>query len=438
MLLKIRRIYNIIQRNVSALYVTGDKASQNFAVLRPYFDFNSKLNNKQKLEQNINRRELNIDLNELQLLWSTYVDIEKRKSDLENRRQEIVNSIRKLLADGEENEALMRKLKIEGAMARDDLKTLKENSYALEDTFTQKFLSLPNDIHERTPLEEDRVYFSHFDQLCINETENHLSNVDYLEYYDPFCFYLRNDAAKCDLKLPLYCLEMFRSFGFIPFSNPDFVRTILSEGAGINPDELLTIIEEDLDNKLNLLHLAGSGSMLAFLGFVTKWLIFKSCLPLKFVSIGKEFSYSKTKSNESGLYSTCQSTNIQLFGMSGNESEALSQFDETLEQMIEIYKRLDRSFRVTYVTGRKLHQAENFKAVFEMYSPYRKCYVPIGHLSSSGDYISKRLLVALKEDKEKVFQFPYLISGSVIDVTKFVAIVLEEKGVFRTPTILVN
>lgn len=422
---------------MSALYITGDKANQNYAVLRPYFDFNAKLHNKQKLERNIKQRKLNIDLDEINLLWSTYVDVSRKKSVLEQKRKEIANAIRSVDPKADGSEALIRKFKIEGTMARTDLKTLKENGYALEDTFIHKFLDLPNDIHDRTPSLANEVYFNS-DQHTVNDTENHLNKVNYLEYHDPFCYFLKSDAAKCDLKMPLYCMDMFRSFGCIPFSNPDFIRSILAEGAGVNVNDLLTIVEEDLENKLNLLHLAGSGSMLSFLGFVTKLLVYKNCLPLKFVSNGKTFSVRNTTSaTDYGLYSACQTTNVQLFGVTANATESLHQFDETLEQMIQFYKTLDSTFRVSYVTGDQLTQSEELRAVFEMYSTHRKCFVPVGHLNSYGDYISKRLLFALKDDKVKQFQFPHLISGNVINVTKYLAILLEEKGgVLRTPSVL--
>lgn len=438
MLLKVSPICNTIRRYVTALYVAGDKVALNYPGLRPYNDFNAKLQNKQELEQNIARRKMKMNLNEIQLLWSTYLDITKKKSDLEQRRKDIVKSVTDVDPQADGGEALIRKFKIEGAMAKNDLKSLKENSYAIEETFIHQFLDLPNDIHDRTPLEANRIYFSHSGQQIISDAEDHLNKSNYLKYHDPFCYFLRSDAAKCDLNLPFYCVDMFRSFGFIPFSNPDFIRTVLAEGAGVRVDDLMTIEEDDSENKCNLLHLAGSGSMLGFLGNVTKLKVSKSCLPLKFMSSGKDYTISDTNSAENGLYSACQTTNVQLFCMAGSESESLHQFDETLEQMKEFYKRLDRDFRITYVTADRLAQGESLRADFEMYSPHRKCFVTIGHLSGHGDYISKRLLIVLKGDNEKRLEFPHLISGRVINVTKFLALLLEEKGELRPPKILEN
>lgn len=433
-MLRVPLIYTIIRRNVSALFVTGDNIHH--AVLKPHADFKTKFQNKQKLEQNIRQRKTNIDLNELYLLWTTYQDIQQKKCDLELRGKEILDSLKKIDPKEDGSETLINKFKTERVMARDELKTLVKNSYLLEDTFMHKFLELPNDIHDRTPLEADQIIYSRSDQQEVNDAENHLNKVDCLEYHDPFCYYLKNEAAKCDHFLPLNCMDMFRSLGYIPFSNPDFVRSLLVEGAGFRLDEVITIVEEDLENQLNLLHLSGCGSMLSFLGCLTRLIIFKNYMPLKLVSSGRSFSIPDTGSTENGLYSAVQTTNIQLFGITANESESLQQFDEILLQMIEFYKRLNRNFRVSYVTGDKLHRAEKFRAVFEMYSHHRKCFVSTGQLSCYGDYISQRLLISIKNTSDDInIKFAHLIHGNLIDVTKLIAILLEEKGVFRTPTL---
>ncbi|XP_037029902.1 serine--tRNA synthetase-like protein Slimp [Bradysia coprophila] len=434
MLLRIPLIYHLVRRNVSALY--GDRTKGNYPILRPYFDFNTKLHDKQKLEQNITRRKLNIDLNKINKLWSTYAALSKKQYDLERRPKEIVDSMKNVDPKAKGSDDLTRKYEIELAMVKSDLKALKESAHAVEDLFIHTFLDLPNDINERTPLDVNRVHFSHSDQQTITEddTENHLNKVNYLEYHDPHCYFLKGDAAEYDLALPFYCMEMFGSHGFIPFSNPDFIRSVLAEGAGVDKSDLMTIVDEDLDNKLNLMHIAGGGSMLSFLGFVTRLMVYKNLLPLKFVSSGKVFSNRDTSSSEDyGLYSACQTTNVQLFCMTTNGSEALNQFDEIVGQMIEFYKRLDRMFRVVYVTGDQLDQAEDSRAVFEIFSHQRKCFIPVGHLSSYGDYVSKRLLIAFKDGNAKEMQFPHLISGSLINVTKYLAILLEDKGALKTP-----
>ncbi|XP_037044723.1 serine--tRNA synthetase-like protein Slimp [Bradysia coprophila] len=434
MLLKLPLICRTVQRNASSFSVTGQR---NHAGVKPYIDFVAKLHDKQKLEHNIRQRKLNIDLNELYLLRT--LDLSTKRSELarlDQKIKDILTSYSNADRTAEGIESLLKSLKLDAAKTKTEFKALAEDIKAYDDALLEKFLDLPNDIHERTPLDTSEIRFSYSSQRSIDGAENHLDKVNYLEHHDPFCYFLKSDAAKCELQLPLHCKKMFRSFGFAPFSNPDFVRSILAEGAGIRLNDLLEIIEDDPKNKFNRLHLAGSGSMLSFLGFVTKLLVYRSRLPLKFVSSGKSFSLADTASIDQGLYSTCQTTNVQLFSMTIDESESLRQFDETLEQMIKFYQRLDRTFRVRYVTADELAQAEQFRADFEVYSPHRKCFVPMGHLSSYGDFISRRLLIAFKEDSRSKFKFSHLISGNVINVTRFIAILLEEKGALSAPAIL--
>lgn len=425
-------IHKIISRNVSALRVSGD-----YANLKPFFDFDAKLHNREKLEQNIRRRKLNIDVNEIHSLWSTYQDLEKQKADLEGKRQENANSFRKIDRKAAGSDAILAELKKESVMLRNELKTLSDSSSGVESAFVDKFLDIPNEINDRTPVDEDQILFSHGDQQSVGDGVHHLSKSGYVEYHDPYCYFLKGDAAKLDLELPLYCRELFRSHGYSTFSNPDFIRTILADRACVDVDGLVTIIEEDVMNKLNLLHLAGSGSMLGFLGFVTKWQLYPKYLPLKLVASGKAFSTSnQSTSGDDGLYSAVQSTNAQVLCLSSSHSESMALFDETLEQMTELYKRLDRTFRIRYVAGDQLSASEELRAVYEMYSPYRKCFVPVGHLSSYSDYISKRLLTAYTIEKK--LKFAHLISGSVLNATRFLAILLEEEGVLKLPTTILH
>lgn len=41
------------RRHISALYVTGDKAKENFAVLAPFLNFEERLNNFEEIQSNM-------------------------------------------------------------------------------------------------------------------------------------------------------------------------------------------------------------------------------------------------------------------------------------------------------------------------------------------------------------------------------------------------
>lgn len=85
------------RRRISALYVTGDKAKENYAVLTPYMEFSKTLIDEQDaLRDNIAKRRLNLNLDEVLKKYEVYRSKETLKADLELRRDEIAKEIKEL------------------------------------------------------------------------------------------------------------------------------------------------------------------------------------------------------------------------------------------------------------------------------------------------------------------------------------------------------
>lgn len=429
-------ILRIINRQISALYITGDKAKENYSILTPYFDFQSRLTeNSTELRNNIALRKLSDNIDELNLLWDVYRNVQLKKKDLENRRVEIASDLKKIAGDNDQN--MIRKYKYEGTMVREDLKVLKEKSYHMEDTFVHRYLALPNVLHLRTPTNgiSKIIYEEPIPAESLN-TKCHLSYTDLIEYYDPKCYFLLEAAAELDLLIPFYCVDRFKELGYVQFSNPDFCKSIVVEGAGIQLDSIVTVKEEYPDaSSINRLHLPGAGSMLSYLGFITKLSVFKSALPMKFVSSGREY---RNHANENiGLYGVNQSTQVQLFQALATKEEADRSFDETVKYISDVLKQFNEHFRYVYVPADRLQTSESLRVDFEMYSKHLQRYICIGNLCSYGDYISKRLLFSFKSDGgSKDPKFPHLISGTVVNVPRLLAIILENRESLEVPTFL--
>lgn len=417
----IQKPFQIIHRNVSALYLTGDKAKETFSVLVPYFDFNSKLGNRNTLQENIDQRKLNYNLSSLYEKWELYRDIEIKKSTLEIKRIEIANELRNIK---DNNTILMEKLKTDGRIVRDDLKNLKENSYSLEDNFIHQYLKLPNELDANTPYNGvEKIVLEHLEKIETNAVF-HLENEQIIEWYNETCFYFRNYAARFNLKLPILCVEYFIHYDkFLNFSNPDFIRSIISEAAGLDGDELISIAEDLPENsdKLNYLQIVGGGSTLSFLGFIAKLSIFPSALPIKWITDGNQYLPCKDKSL--GLYSACQSTTVNAFIATENASQSNEEFEKTLENLIKLYKQFDLHFKVSYLSADKLSIAESARASLQMWSPHFKKYIEVGNLSKYNDFISKRLLFNVRDGRD--IKFPHIISGTLVNVPKLVAVILE-------------
>jgi seryl-tRNA synthetase len=402
--------------------VTGDKAKEHFAVLTPVMDFEEKLGNFQEIEENIQRRKLSINLENIQKEWQLYQTIQQRKKNIEQRRADIAKQMRESPNDG---------LKIEGKQLRDDLKLLKENSYYLEDQFANNFLSLPNKIHPKTT-DEEQVLFEHLERPGANAKRLDLS--DLVEYIDEFSCYLKGEAALFDTYCPMYITDFFKSQEFIQFSNPDFARTVIAEGAGSNPDNLFLLKEENVENKLNLLHLTGKASIYSFLGFITKLSVFPSYFPLKFVTYGKQYSPSQQGSD---LYSLVQNTCVQLFISILEESKVDDTVEELTESYFNLYKKFNQHFRIIRYPAHRLDRSESLRIGVEMFSNSKDSYVEVGSLSVHGDFISKRLLFNCRDGKN--FRYPQIVSGTVVDVSKLLIVLLENSdNEFKCPRFLIN
>lgn len=254
-------------RRISALYVTGDKANQTYVALTPYFDFKSRLGDGAadsasavtalaRLQANVRaRRADKVDVPELMQLWSVFRDVQLRKVALERQRVRIADTLKTLNKttdtehDGVQKADMQRKLKADGSQLREDLKRLKENSYALEDRFVHRYLELPNELHPRTPCHaEPTLLHSRLEPRSGKARSdcNHLNGTEHLiEYNNAYEYYLLDEAAEFEFAASTYFADVFRSAGFVRTSAPDFCRSLLAEAAGLDTEhDLLTVIED--------------------------------------------------------------------------------------------------------------------------------------------------------------------------------------------------
>ena len=310
------------------------------------------------------------------------------------------------------NDQEMEKLKMQGVFLRDELKSLKENSYSLTDRFVNHFLSLPNEVHERSRniCQEEAIFKKPFEKIGKMESPN----LDYIEKDDE-CIYMRKDAALLDLHLPMFAADVLKNHDFIQFSNPDFIRTLLLEGAGYPLEHLNRVEEEqfEIKNKLNLLHLCGGSSLFGYLGFVTKLTLFQTAFPLKFVSIGRQYEREEPQTNA-----------VQVFASAKNESDSMNIFDQLTEIYKEIYSNIGGvEFRIVQVPPQKLDQSESLRINVEVLIQGTREWVQVGNLSYYTDYISKRLLFNYKDGKDYIF--PHIISGSVLKMTPLIEVMMN-------------
>lgn len=428
MLLKTRKIFHSSCRFVQALYVSGDKTWRNTRVISPVLDFENRLGDRTEIENSINRRGLSSSLNIIDICaqWDLYKTVENKKLEIEQRQKQLQRNVKKTTKSepSTDRENTLRKYKLEEEVLRQDLHNLLKYHLEIEGTFINSFLSIPNNVLDKAPDQENIIFT--YGKQSTEECVHHLSYNDSIDYYNQFSYYLTANAAKFDTFFPINCLDHFKSHGFVHLSNPDFVKTVLVEGAGLNVNDVFEVQHHHHENHTNLLHLVGNSSILSYLGFITRLRVYGTLLPVQWISIGK--IYRRSISNSFGLYDHHQSTGVQIF-IAGTKEQIFDKFNDTLNLISKFYESTGIHFRIVEIPANQLKMAECFAIRIEMYSPHFKKYIEIGNLSNYSDFISKRLSFIYEKDKKNnICDFPYILSGKICNVTRLLAILLESNN----------
>lgn len=413
---------NLHRRLFQALHVNRQDIENNLRVLRPKLDYKNRLADRNELDTNIMRRDLSasINIDDLYEKWNVYKSELKKKRGILARIDHWNNMLSKehtMVSSTNENEKNLIDYRQRLKNALSDLDRI-ENA---EDPLAQSFLILPNKISEQTP---DREHIQmNFGEKSIHDFGHHLQYEHLIEYHENTIHYLMGDAAKFDFLFTLNCIEYFQQNNYTLFSNPDFIKTALIEAAAISLNNVFQLDEQFHEQCTNLLHLVGKGSMMSYLGFAAKYKINRSVLPVRFVSSGK--IYKPITKNNFGLFETMQSTAVEIF-LAGTKEQIENEFDKVLKQICHIFESQNIHFRVVYLPANRLQLAECFSASIEMFSPHLKKYIEIGRLSNYSDFLSKRIMFRLdKDDQDNVMHMMHVLSGTVCNVTKLLAIILE-------------
>lgn len=242
-----------------------------------------------------------------------------------------------------------------------------------------------------------------------------------IEFIDRSAYYLLNDAALLDLNIPIHLNNELKANAFVHFANPDFAKTLIVEGGAVSLNDVYEVKHSSHEKSTNLLHLVGNGSFLSFLGFVSKLKVLPNQFPMKWSSIGKIYSAKNTELP--GLFGSAQSTAVQVFLADKTTIQSDESYNNTIKIIEDLYKSLDIHFRIVKVSADKLTQPESRKVCIEMFSSNLQKYIEVGHLSDYSDYMSKRLLFCYDEKKKN--KFPFLCGGTVMNVSRVLAILLE-------------
>ncbi|KAG5862269.1 hypothetical protein JTB14_013697 [Gonioctena quinquepunctata] len=413
---------NFVRRYTSALYITGEKAQKNFVVLTPVVDFDEKLINKDSLRNNIAKRGLGIDIEQIEKKWKFFKSIEERKQHLETTRTEISVAISNLLKISDSKQDDIERLKLHARVVKDDLKNLKDTFYGIEEDTMLKILSLPNDLNEKTPERESVIYSSPNSNIIEKSSKNHIEiakSNDYIQYLNPSTYYLKSNVALFEISVLNYFRQRLLKSGYVQFSNPSFCRSIIVEGCGETSDVFTVEEESSSKNEINRLHLCGSSNLYPFMAYFARHALQQSRLPLKYFSVGKKYTPVLTESSAS-LFNLSQEAVLNTFIAVSEEDDIL---DSIFEEVSKIYEPLGYHYRLTLLPANKLEKSESLRLSIQMYSNYLQSYVEVGNVSLYENYMSKRLLFTYNSNKGK--RYPKVVSGTLLNVPKMLGCILK-------------
>lgn len=426
-----------VKRNYSsALYISGNKAYKAFAFLSPYLDCDKRFANMDKLQKELALRRMNVDIVQLKNAWDFYRKMIADKCALEENNSELANRKRKLLERTDhtaEQKQELDKLQIQLNIVRQDLKMLKETIWDLDEDVIERILKLPNELDPRTPTNESVVLKSAPESFKENR-RSHIdigTSLDLLDYKNPMCYYLCNNAALFELAVLAHVSRVFDKNNMIKMIGTDFSRSLVVEASGLNhEDPMATFIIENHNEvergSPNRMHLVGGASLVSFLILHTKQLINPNYFPLKYFATGRQYMPLSRDTHACGLFTVCQASVAHAFVMvkDPKSEEYETQFNKLLENVCRLYDDLCSHYRVVMRSASELQPCESLRVSFEMWSPFANQYIEIGHVSAYSNYLSKRLLIAYQTPSGR--DFPAIISGTVLSVPRLLACLLEQ------------
>ncbi|XP_012541670.1 serine--tRNA synthetase-like protein Slimp [Monomorium pharaonis] len=451
----LKRTYKILLRDVrrktnflpnlkrdysSVLYISGNKAYKTFAYLTPYLDVDERFANLEKLQKNLVSRGMNVNIAQLKEVWDFYVRMVEDRYALEDNNAELTGRV-KSLENAEhrtiEQEQEMLKLHTQLKIIRQDLKSMKEAIWDMEENVMERVLKLPNELDPRTPVGEPvilKTVGNVPNEVSEKNGRSHIdigTKLDLLEYKNPLYYYLSNDAAWFELAVLAYAGRVFNESNMVKIIGTDFSRSLLVEATGLNHEDPAAAFVIENHNEIerdspNRMHLVGNASLIAFLALHTKQLINPKDLPLRYFATGKQYTPLPRDSHSCGLFTACQASVAHVFVVTkdSRSEECKILFEELVETVCKLYDDLCDHYRVIVRTASELQSCEEMRVSFEMWSPFLNRYVEIGHVSTYGDYLSKRLLIAYQTPTGR--DFPAVISGTVISVPRLLACLLEQ------------
>ena len=437
-LLTWRRRYSVHSR-FTPLYVTGPEATGNHAaVLADHDDGHEVLKEgsetRRVIEKSLEARgiDLDIGLTELAEKISQVRSLEREKSSLDAEKAALLQAAK---GGGEEAAAAKERLVEVKAL----LNKCAADRVELDQSAIRPFiLGLPNDLHKRCPLDEPRILplaasnaqppkfsFSPLDHLALASDE-----LDFCLHSSDAAFYLFGRLAQLELALGWRAQVVFGDqLRYYAMTGPDFVKSVVMDACGEDHrcrEASLSVVPckeiKSRDTGYGQ-HLVGSASLFSMISYWCKNVIRRpAAMPLSYYTLGRQYRPRLSGHQSPNLYTTQQSTAVQLLTLSPSPSSSEEMLEETMAGLARFYDDLGVHYRMVAVSAKDLGKAERFRMSVQMYTT--QGYREVGHVSDFGCYISRRLMLKSQAEHEGLKNV-HVVGGTAIDITKFIGCAIE-------------
>ena len=382
--------------------------------------------NIEAIEENIRKRDLNIDLDKLKLL-----DESRRalKFESEKLRAE-QKKLGKEIASASEKEKVILLEKAE--KISDKVKSLSEETQKKDEEFFDSWIKIPNIVNSSSPVgktdEDNKEIKKVGEPKNIKNPMTHLEIGENLGLIDveraskisgSRFSYLFGDLVKIQFNLVSYTLNKLSEKGFNPTIPPVLVRENALFGTGFFPDDSDQVYEVQNDD----LFLVGT-SEVSLAALHTDEIIDMKNLPLRYAGYSTCFrreagTYGK---DTSGIFRVHQFDKVEMFSFCDPE-KSNEEHEHILAIEEEILKDLEIPYRVVDVCTGDLGASAAKKYDIEAWIPSQKKYREVTSCSNTTDFQARRLNMRTKnEDGNTIL---HTLNGTALAVGRILIALLE-------------
>ena len=378
------------------------------------------------LEKNINRRGLDVDLDNLIKLneerKSARFDAEQKRSEQKEMGKQIANSSK------EEKEELLK----QASALSDEVKSLFEIVEKKDQDFFDLWIKLPNLISETSPDGKTDADNKEIKQVgTINDISSPKSHIEIgeelglidvqkaAEVSGSRFSYLFGDLVKIEFSLVSWALNKLSDKGFTPTVPPVLVRENALYGTGFFPDDAEQVYEIPNDE----LFLVGT-SEVPLAALHSNEIVDIDNLPVRYAGFSTCFrreagTYGK---DTSGIFRVHQFDKVEMFSFC-NPENSLDEHEFILSLEEELLQELEIPYRVVDVCAGDLGASASKKYDIEAWIPSQNTYREVTSCSNTTDFEARRLNIRTKDnDSTKTI---HTLNGTAIAVGRILIALIE-------------